>query len=87
MPKTVEGFYQNGQIQFLEPLQEVDERAQVLVTFLEPGGVGRDRIRQLVEQLETIAGLEQGFEELEIRQTRTIDAFAEDMQQKYDALG
>ena len=77
MLKTVEGFYQNGQVQFLKTLQEVNERAQVLVTFLEPGSVDKDKIRQLIEQLETIAGLGQGFEELELGQTRTVESFAE----------
>jgi len=37
--------------------------------------------------LETIAGIQQGFEELERGQTRPIGDFIEEIQQKYDISG
>jgi len=87
MLKTVEGIYQNGQIELTELPQDVSDwlrhrpkgdRTQVLVTFL---------VRQLIEQLETIAGIQQGFEELEHSQTRPVGDFIQEMQQKYDISG
>jgi plasmid stabilization system protein ParE len=81
MLKTIEGFYQNGQIQLTEIPQLVSDRTQVLVTFLEPGKTDPSKIRQLIDQLETIAGIQQGFEELEAGKTRPIGDFIEEMQQ------
>ena len=85
--KTVEGIYQNGQIEITELPQDVSERTQVLVTFLDPGKIDPTKMRQPIEQLETIAGIQQGFEELERRQTRPIGDFIQQMQQKYDISG
>jgi hypothetical protein len=65
----------------------VSDRAQVLVTFLDPGKIDPTKLRQLIERLETIAGIEQGFEELNAGQTRPIMDFAQEMQQKYDISG
>jgi hypothetical protein len=45
------------------------------------------QLRQLIDQLETIAGIQQGFEELERGQTRPIGDFIQEMQQKYDISG
>lgn len=59
--KTVEGIYQNGQIELAELPQNVSDRAQFLVTFFE---VDLTNLRQLINQLETITGIQQGFEEL-----------------------
>ena len=87
MLKTVEGVYQNGQIELAELPQDVSDCAQVLVTFLEPGKVNTDKLRQLIEQLETIAGIQQGFEELDAGQTRPIGDFIQEMQQKYGISG
>lgn len=86
MLKTIEGIYQDGQIQLTELPQDVSDHVQVLVTFLEPG---KDpvKLRQLIDQLETIAGLQQGFEELNAGQTRPIEDFVQEMQQKYDIPG
>ncbi len=84
---TVEGFYQNGQIQLTELPQEVSDSAQVLVTFLDPGKIDPVKLRQLIDQLETIAGIQQGFEELNAGQTRPIGNFVQEMQQKYDISG
>jgi hypothetical protein len=86
MLKTIEGIYQDGQIQLTELPQDVSGHVQVLVTFLEPG---KDpvKLRQLIDQLETIAGLQQGFEELNAGQTRPIEDFVQEMQQKYDIPG
>jgi hypothetical protein len=39
MLKTLEGIYQNGQIQLAELLQDISDRSQVLVTFIEPSKV------------------------------------------------
>jgi hypothetical protein len=86
MLKTIEGFYQDGQIQLTE-LPERSDRTQVLVTFLEPGMADSGKLRQWIEQLETIAGIQQGFEELNSGQTRPIADFAQEMQQKYDISG
>ena len=96
MLKTVEGIYQNGQIELTELPQDVSDwlrhrpkgdRTQVLVTFLAPGKIAPTKLRQLIEQLETIAGIQQGFEELECGQTRPIGDFIQEMQQKYDISG
>jgi hypothetical protein len=96
MLKTVEGVYQNGQIELTELPQEVSDwlrhrpqgdRTQVLITFLDPGKIDHTKIRQLMEQLETIAGIQQGFEEIERSQTRPIGDFIQEMQQKYDISG
>ena len=86
MLKTVEGIYQNGQIELTELPQDVSDRTQVLITFLDPGKIDPTKVRQLIDQLETIAGIQQGFEELERGQTRPIEDFTQEMQQKYDIL-
>jgi hypothetical protein len=84
MLKTIQGIYQNGQIQLTELPQELSDRTQVLVTFLDPTQIDPTKLRELIEQLETIAGIQQGFEELNAGQTRTIGDFVQEMQQKYD---
>ncbi|WP_448280499.1 hypothetical protein [Phormidesmis priestleyi] len=81
MIKTIAGTYQNGQVELAEHPQDTGDRVQVLVTFLD--ATDPTKIRQLIDQLETIAGLQQGFEELNAGQTRPIAQFAQDMQQKY----
>ncbi|GAB4351680.1 MAG: hypothetical protein OHK0047_45210 [Leptolyngbyaceae cyanobacterium] len=50
MLKTVEGIYQNGQIELAELPQDISDRAQVLVTFLEPGKIDPVKLRQLIDQ-------------------------------------
>jgi hypothetical protein len=95
MLKTIEGIYQDGQIQFAELPQDVSDflnerlrqRSQVLVTFLDPGKIDAVKLRQLMEQLETIEGIQQGFEELNSGQTRPIGDFVREMQQKYGISG
>ena len=84
MLRTIEGIYQNGQIELSELPQNMSDRTQVLVTFLEPGKIDPTKLSQLIEKLETIAGIQQGFEELNAGQTRPIGNFIEDMQQKYE---
>jgi hypothetical protein len=37
--------------------------------------------------LETIAGIQQGFDELNAGQTRSIEQFTQEMQQKYGISG
>ncbi|PNW37814.1 UNVERIFIED_CONTAM: hypothetical protein BEN50_15980 [Euhalothece sp. KZN 001] len=84
MTKTVEGFYQDGQIQLSELPQGVSEQTQVLVTFLELGKLSPTQLRSLAEQLETLAGIQQGFDELNAGQTRPLADFTQEMQRKYD---
>ena len=62
--------------------QNINSRVQVLVTFLEPGKIDPTKLRQLIDQLETIAGIQQGFEELERGETRPIGDFIQDMKRK-----
>jgi hypothetical protein len=83
MIRTIEGIYQDGQIQLTEPPQDVSDRSQVIVTFLDPSKINPTKLRQLIDQLETIAGIAQGFEELNAGQTRPIGDFVQEMQQKY----
>ncbi len=87
MLKTIEGIYQDGQIRLTEPPQGVGDHSQVLVTFLDPDKINSVKLRQLLEQLETIKGIQQGFEELNAGQTRLIEDFVQEMQQKYDISG
>lgn len=87
MLKTIEGIYQDGQIRFTELPQDVSDRSPVLVTFLDPGKINSAKLRQLIDQLETIEGIQQGFEELNSGQTRPIGDFVQEMQQKYDISG
>jgi len=84
MLKTVEGIYQDGQIRFTELPQDISDRSQVLITFLDSGKINSVKLRQLIDQLETIEGIQQGFEELNSAQTRPIKDFVQEMQQKYD---
>jgi hypothetical protein len=87
MLKTIEGIYQDGQIRFTELPQNVSDRSQVLITFLDPGKIDPVKLCQLIDQLETIEGIQQGFEELNSSQTRPIGDFVQEMQQKYDTSG
>ncbi|MEH2121968.1 hypothetical protein [Nostoc sp.] len=87
MIKTIEGIYQDGEIHLTQLPQDVSDRSQVLVTFLDPGKIDPTKLRQLIDQLETIAGIGQGFEELNAGKTRPIGDFALEMQQKYGISG
>ncbi|OKH37392.1 hypothetical protein NIES2119_14200 [[Phormidium ambiguum] IAM M-71] len=87
MLKTIEGIYQNGKIELTELPGDVSDRTQVLVTFLDPGKINPVKLRELIEHLETIAGIQQGFDELNSGQTRSIENFIQEMQQKYDISG
>jgi hypothetical protein len=94
MIKTVEGIYQDGQIHLTQLPQDISDvcdglrlRSQVLVTFLDAGKIDPTKLRQLIDQLETIAGIGQGFEELNAGQTRPIEDFVQEMQQKYAISG
>ena len=87
MLKTIEGIYQNGQIQLASLPQDISDRSQVLVTFLDPSKIDPMKLRQLIDRLETIAGIQQGFEELNAGLTRPIENFVQEMQQKYDISG
>ena len=87
MLKTIEGIYQNGQIELTELPHNMSDRTQVIVTFFEAGKIDPTKLRQLIEKLETIAGIQQGFEELNAGKTRPISDFVQGMQQKYDISG
>jgi hypothetical protein len=87
MLKTIEGIYQNGQIQLASLPQDISDRSQVLVTFLDPGKIDPIKLRQLIDRLETIAGIQQGFEELNAGLTRPIENFVQEMHHKYDISG
>lgn len=86
MIKTLEGIYQDGEIHLTNLPQDIS-RSQVLVTFLDPGKIDPTKLRQLIDKLETIAGIGQGFEELNTGQTRPIRDFVQEMQQKYGISG
>ncbi|MEL6459491.1 MAG: hypothetical protein AAFQ91_14700 [Cyanobacteria bacterium J06621_15] len=79
--------YQDGQIQITDLPQNLTESTRVLENFLEPGKVDAGKLRQIIEQLETIAGIEQGLEEVNTGQTRPVSDFIDEMQQKYDISG
>jgi hypothetical protein len=83
MIKTIEGIYRDGEIHLSQLPPDISDRSQVLVTFLDPGKIDPTKLRQLIDQLETIAGIGQGFEELNAGQTRPIGDFVQEMQQKY----
>ncbi|OCR02473.1 hypothetical protein BCD67_00870 [Oscillatoriales cyanobacterium USR001] len=52
-------------------------------SHLDPSTTDPAKLRQLIDRLETIAGLQQGFDELNAGQTRPIAQFAQKMQQTY----
>lgn len=87
MLRTVEGIYRNGQIELADLPKDVSDRTHVLVTFLDTGTIDPTKLRQLIDQLETIAGIQQGVEELNAGQTRPIGDFVQEMQQKYGISG
>ena len=84
MLETIEGIYENGQIQIERPPHNMGDRSQVLVTFIDYTNVDPAKLSQLIDQIETISGISQGFEELNQGQTRPIGDFIQDMQRKYD---
>jgi hypothetical protein len=87
MLETIEGIYENGQIQIDRLPQNIGDRSQVLVTFLDPNNIDPAKLSELIERIESIAGISQGFEELNKGQTRPIGDFIQDMQRKYDIPG
>ncbi len=87
MLETIEGVYENGQIQIDRPPHNLGDRTQVLVTFLDPSNINPAKLSELIDRIETISGISQGFEELNKGQTRPIGDFIQDMQRKYDIPG
>lgn len=85
--KTIEGVYQDGKIQLSEPPKSIKKQTQVLVTFIESDDLNLAQVRQLIEKLETIAGIQKGFDQLNAGETRSMDDFSADMRQKYDISG
>ena len=84
MLETIEGIYENGQIQIDRPPHNMGDRSQVLVTFIDSTNIDPAKLSQLIDRIETISGISQGFEELNQGQTRPIGDFIQDMQRKYD---
>jgi hypothetical protein len=84
MLKIVEGIYRNGQIELSELPQGVRDSAQVLVTFFAPGELDPTKLRQLIDQLETIAGIQQGLDDFDAGRFRPFDDFVQEMQQKHN---
>ena len=84
MLETIEGIYENGQIQIERPPHNMGDRSQVLVTFIDYTNIDPAKLSQLIDQIETISGISQGFEELNQGQTRPIGDFIQDMHRKYD---
>ena len=84
MLETIEGIYENGQIQIDRPPHNTGNRSQVLVTFIDSTNIDPAKLSQLIDRIETISGISQGFEELNQGQTRPIGDFIQDMQRKYD---
>lgn len=62
----------------------MNERVQVLVTFLESDRIDPNKLRQLIDQLETIALIQLGFEQVDAGQSRPIGDFINEMQKKYE---
>lgn len=87
MIETIEGIYENGQVRLTEPPHNIEDRTQVLVIFLDPNNIDPAKLSESIARIETIAGISQGFEELNQGQTRPIGDFIQDMQRKYDISG
>jgi hypothetical protein len=92
MLETIEGIYENGQIQIDRSPHNIGDKTQVLVTFLDPNNIDPAGLSELIDshserlrqRIETISGISQGLEELKKGQTRPIGDFIQDMQCKYD---
>lgn len=95
MLETIEGIYENGQIQIDRPPHNISDfpeerlrqRSQVLVTFIDPNNIDPAKLSELIDRIKTIAGISQGLEELNSGQTHPIGDFIQDMQRKYDIQG
>ena len=87
MLKTVEGIYRDGRIELANLPENVGDRSSVLITFLDAGIVDPVQLQRLIDQLETIAGIQQGLSEVNAGKTRPIGDFVQSMQQKYDISG
>jgi hypothetical protein len=84
MLETIEGVYENGQIQIDRLPHNIVDKTQVLVTFLDPNNINPAKLSELIDRIEIITGISQGFEELNHGQTRPIGDFIQDMQRKYE---
>lgn len=84
-----EGGMSSVTMTIMEKLQGLPSEQQQavldMVELLERGEVRQSEA--MVAHLETIAGLKQGFKELNAGQTRPIVHFIQSMQQKYDISG
>ena len=84
-----EGGMSSVTMTIMEKLQGLPSEQQQavldMVELLERGEVKQSEA--MVAHLETIAGLKQGFKELNAGQTRPIVNFIQSMQQRYDISG
>ena len=87
MLKTITGIYQDGKIQIAEPPEGFSNNSQVLITFIDQTNIDPVKLHELIDRLETIAGIQQGFEELNAGQSRPIEDFTQEMQRKYGISG
>ena len=87
MLKTVTGIYQDGKVQFTEPPQGFSDNSQVLITFVDRTNIDLVKLQELIDRLETVAGIQQGFEEVNAGKSRPIEDFVQEMQQKYGTPG
>jgi hypothetical protein len=87
MLKTVEGFYRDGKIELAEMPGASPEPSPVLVTFLDPNQGNVVQLREYLEQLEAIQGIQQGLADVEAGNTRPLSEFEAEMRQKYGISG
>jgi hypothetical protein len=87
MLKTITGIYQDGKIQIAQPPQGFSNNSKVLITFVDRDNLDPGQLDELIDRLETVAGIQQGFEELNAGRSRPIEDFAQEMQQKYGISG
>jgi hypothetical protein len=82
--ETVEGFYRDGNIQLADLPEEAIANSQVLVTFLDPAKIHPNALRDYLERLEIIQGIQEGIADVEAGHTRPIEEFREEMHHKYN---
>jgi hypothetical protein len=52
MLETIEGVYENGQIQIDRPPHNISDRSQVLVTFLDPNNIDPAKLSELIDRID-----------------------------------
>jgi hypothetical protein len=82
--KTVEGFYRDGKIELADLSGEAIDASQVLVTFLDPAKIHPHALRDYLERLEIIQGIQEGIADVEAGHTRPIEEFREEMYRRHN---